>query len=76
MDGLRYLVFARARGSELTTTSCSGNVFLADGQVAPELSAALGTPVSAGRSSAPYWTGLLVLAAAVAAGVTWYRRRR
>ncbi|SDL43225.1 hypothetical protein SAMN05421874_12188 [Nonomuraea maritima] len=76
VDGLRYLVFARARGSQLTTTLCSGNVLLPAGQVTPESSAALGTPVSAERSSAPHWTGLLVLAAAVAVGVTWYRRTR
>ncbi len=85
VEGARYLVFARTRGSELSTSLCSGNRRLPVGDhplrlsdrtqgarpLTPELITALGTPVrvEAEPPPAPDRTGVMVIAALAGAVV-------
>ncbi|GAA1657297.1 hypothetical protein GCM10009733_063720 [Nonomuraea maheshkhaliensis] len=85
VEGARYLVFARSRGSELSTSLCSGNRRLPTGDqplrlsdrtqgmrpLTPELITALGTPVRVEAASppAPDRTGVMVIAALAGAVV-------
>lgn len=90
VEGGRYLVFARAQGSRLNTTMCSGNKQVPAGEqplrvmgddLTPELIAALGTPapveptpVKADRT--PSFVFALVAAALFFAALIGWRTRR
>ncbi|MET7333147.1 hypothetical protein [Nonomuraea sp. NPDC005650] len=83
VKGARHLVFAKARGSGLATTSCSGNRLLPPGDqplrpsdqtqgmepLTPELIKALGTPTRVSSEHAPAfdWTGPMAIALLIGA---------